>query len=321
MSKLLYITASEFSGTTLLSFLLNRHPAIATVGHTMGWSFDESEEFRCSCGERISDCPLFRHVAEAYRRNGLEFKPNDFGTAFKVSDNDAVNYYLTEALPKFNTTFLELARDTIVRSIPAYRKRIRRQIQANTVFVDAVLDYWKASCYLDNSHSPYRLRRLAKESAFDVFNLHLIRDPRGVVLSLMRNSGLSLDSAIRTWLRRQKEILRICAAIPNRIRVHYEELCLAPNRILGDVHRFLGVECQTFTGDFKDTEHHILGNRMRLSDGAIRLDEKWKREMTGEMRDTVDRELRQHARAKSDHGLATIIEYYLSEQYRHTDPD
>ena len=96
MSKLLYVCASQFSGTTLLSFLLNQHSEIATVGHTMGWSFKDPDKFRCSCGERIADCPLFRHVAEAYARAGLEFRPENFGTAFRVSTNPALNYYLTE---------------------------------------------------------------------------------------------------------------------------------------------------------------------------------------------------------------------------------
>src|SRR5210317_2164092 len=124
MSALIYLSASQFSGTTLLSFLLNQHPAIATIGHTMGWSFDDSDEFRCSCGERIADCPLFRHVAEAYCRNNLQFEPNDFGTAFRVSDNPTLNYYLTEALPKVSFTWIERSRDFLVRSVPKYRKRL-----------------------------------------------------------------------------------------------------------------------------------------------------------------------------------------------------
>ena len=118
MAKLLYLTATQFSGTTLLSFLLNQHPAIATVGHTMGWSFDDPDKFRCSCGERIADCLLFRHIAAAYEEEGLVFRPNDFGTAFRVTDNSALNYYLTEALPRTGSTRLEALRDRLVRMAP-----------------------------------------------------------------------------------------------------------------------------------------------------------------------------------------------------------
>ncbi len=316
MSTLLYVTSSPFSGSTLLSFLLNQHPAIATVGHTMGWSFKDPDEFRCSCGERIADCPLFRHIAQAYRHNGLNFRPDNFGTAFCISDNTTLNYYLTEALPKVSTSWLELQRDSLVGSIPAYKKRLHHQMLANRVFVEAVLDYWNASCFLDNSHSPYRLRRLAQEESFDVFNLHLIRDPRGVVLSLMRNRGFSIEDATRAWLRRQEQILRICNTAATTLRIHYEDLCICPGRILTDIHNFIGVDKHEFTGNFKDSEHHILGNRMRLSNGAIRLDEKWRRGLNEASRAFVEAQLQKALQRNRHTAMADIIEYYLAEKYR-----
>ncbi len=315
MAKLLYLTATQFSGTTLLSFLLNQHTAIATVGHTMGWSFDDPDEFRCSCGERIADCPLFRHIAAAYDEHGLVFRPNEFGTAFRVTGHSALNYYLTEALPRTGSTRLEALRDSVVRLRPRWRRLLERQMQANRVFVDAVLDYWNAQCYLDNSHSPYRLRRIAAAAGFDVYNLHLLRDPRGVAMSLMTNSGFSPLNAARAWLKRQGDILRISRAVANTMRVFYEELCLTPDIALRKVHAFVGLEEQAFTGNFKDTEHHILGNRMRLADGSIRLDERWKRDMRAGDRRTIEAELTGYLSRHRDTELAPIIDYYLSEQY------
>lgn len=311
MSKLLYVSASQFSGTTLLSFLLNQHSAIATIGHTMGWSFDDPDDFRCSCGKRIADCPLFCHVAMAYQRNGLAFRADDFGTAFRVSENGAVNYYLTEALPKFGVTWLELGRDRVVSFIPHYRRLLQQQLQSNKVFMDAVLDYWGADCFLDNSHSPFRLRRLAKSGIFDVHNLHLVRDPRGVALSLMKNSGFTAEAAARSWIKRHRDILRICSSIPKSIRIYYEELCESPDSILNRIYQFVGVSQQSFTGNFKNTEHHILGNRMRLSDGAIRLDEKWKRNLDPESRGRIEQELRRFLLRHRDSELGSIIEHYL----------
>ena len=315
MAKLLYVSATQFSGTTLLSFLLNQHRSIATVGHTMGWPFEDPDKFRCSCGERIADCPLFQHVAASYARAGLKFHPNDFGTSFRVSENPALNYYLTEALPKISATVLESFRDAVVRMSPRWRKRLDKQMLANRVFVDAVLDYWRADCYLDNSHSPYRLRRLAADRYFDVHNIHLLRDPRGVTMSLMKNSGLSPERGVQVWLKRQRDILRISRGVPKTLRVFYEDLCLFPDHTLRKIHEFGGLQEQAFTGNFKDTEHHILGNRMRLSDGSIRLDERWKRDMSVQERKVVEMELLRFVSRNKGSPLAMAVDYYLSENY------
>ena len=315
MPKIIYVSASQFSGTTLLSFLLNRHSEIATVGHTMGWPFEDPDAFLCSCGARIADCPLFRHIADSYTRSGLQFRPNNFGTAFAVSENGALNYYLTEAFPRISSTRLETIIDKLVRSIRSFREKLDRQTLANRVFMDAVLDYWGASYYLDNSHSPFRLRRLATDDTFDVYNLHLVRDPRGVTMSLMRNSGMSAENAVNIWVKRQLDILRISREVTNTSQFFYEELCTLPDQTLRKIYRFAGLDPQDYNGNFKDSEHHILGNRMRLSDGAIRLDERWKREMTATDRSEIERSLKENANRKEDSRLAMIVDYYLSESY------
>ena len=315
MAKILYLSATQFSGTTLASFLLNQHPAVATVGHTMGWSFEDPDKFRCSCGERIADCPLFLHVAAAYAANGLDFRPDNFGTAFRVASNPSLNYYLTETLPRLGSSALERVRDGIVNAIPVFRRRLERALMSNKVFIDAVLDYWGAECYLDNSHSPFRMRRLAQDPRFDVCNIHLVRDPRGVSMSLMTNNGLDAEAAVKAWLKRQQDILRIAATVPKNTRVFYEELCLAPDATLSRIQQFGGVPARPFTGNFKDAEHHILGNRMRLSDGAIRLDERWKRDMTVADLARVESELNRFRSAHPGHELSAIIEYYLEEKY------
>ena len=314
-TKLLYVSATQFSGTTLLSFLLNQHHDIATVGHTTGWSFQNPDEFLCSCGSRIADCPLFRHVAEAYERTGLQFKANDFGTTFRVVDNSALNYYLTESLPTISVTWLERFRDSLVKLWPSARRELSRQMLANRVFVDSVLDYWDASCYLDNSHSPFRLRRLVEECAFDVHNLHLLRDPRGVTLSLMTNSGLSAEEGINVWLRRQQDIIRVSRTVPKTMRVCYERLCLSPDIVLHEIQKFVGLKEQAFTGNFKDAGHHILGNRMRLKDGSIRLDERWKRDLSSVHIRVIEEGLKRFLKRKQGSQLSTIIDYYLSESY------
>ncbi|MCH8196354.1 MAG: hypothetical protein IIB12_09815 [Chloroflexi bacterium] len=44
---------------------------------------------------------------------------------------------------------------------------------------------------------------------------------------------------------------------------------------------FIGVSAEDRTLDFRSWDSHVLGNRLRLSDGKeISLDESWRRELT-----------------------------------------
>lgn len=85
MAKVLYIACSSFSGSTLLSFILNTHPQMTTVGHTVGYPFTPEEDFRCSCGAPLPECPFFSRMAVVFRENGLPFEYDRFGTRFGFS--------------------------------------------------------------------------------------------------------------------------------------------------------------------------------------------------------------------------------------------
>lgn len=309
--KILYICSSQFSGTTLTSFLLNSHSAIATIGHTTGWRYDSAEDFRCSCGQKIRDCPLFNHVNREFARVGLTFDPQNFGTAFSLSENFRLNRLLTGGIPLLDSSVLEHFRDRSVGCIPAFRKALARQQLANLQLMQSVTNFCGADVYLDNSHSPFRLRMLAKNPELSVRPVHLIRDPRGVTLSMMRNSKFSSNRAIDSWLRHQCNIFRIVGEVASPLVIRYESLCTNTDFELARLHTFAGVKHEVFSGDFKEKPHHILGNRMRLTDGKIRLDERWRRELPSDIRDQVEQRLMKFTRKNMTHPLSGIIHEYL----------
>lgn len=278
----------------------------------MGWPLADDPEFTCSCGAPVADCVLFSRVASAYAEAGLAFKANDFGTAFRVVGNDALNYYLTEALPWVSSTNLDRMRDTLVRCMPTWRGHIDRQRRANVLFMSTVLDALEATVFLDNSHTPYRLRHLIDIADLDIRNLHLVRDPRGVVLSMITNSNLDAVSGTRAWLRRQTDVVRYGSNIEN-LTVRYEDLCRDPNQQLSRIHSFSGLDPECFDGDFKHSEHHILGNRMRLGAGKIDLDERWRTQLRSGDRHEIERRLANFASAHPGNPLAGIINSYLED--------
>jgi hypothetical protein len=68
MPKVLFIACSSFSGSTLLSFLLNTHPDIVTAGHTIGWRYKKGEVFLLLVRARSRIVPLFSGDRQGVQR-------------------------------------------------------------------------------------------------------------------------------------------------------------------------------------------------------------------------------------------------------------
>lgn len=310
--RVLYICASQFSGSTLAAFVLNTHPDVTTVGHTMGWHFEDEEDFLCSCGKPLSKCEFFRFVAQRFSESRLPFEFNAFGTEFRLARNDRLNRYLVASLPLLQSSLLESWRDALVLAIPPMRRRLAQQLRANEVFAGAALDYHRAGVFVDNSHDPYRLSMLARMPEIDLRNIALVRDPRGVVRSCMTHAGWSAALSAKLWVRRQSDTFRILGDTGViSMTVRYEDLCEHTDDTLSAMHEFMGVPARRFDGDFSETEHHILGNAMRLRGGQIRLDERWRADLQASdiaiVNDILERakELTQHVE------LRDMIEHYL----------
>jgi hypothetical protein len=310
--KLLYVTSSSFSGSTLLAFLLNTHPDIFTVSEMEGWNYGEDEEFYCSCGNPLERCPFFNEVAHAFQRDGLPFAWRDFGTAYRLAKNERLNRYLTESLPWISNSPLERLRDGFIAHTPGFAARLRRHDQANKAFVRTALAYSKASVFVDGSKNPFRLRLLQRVRDFDLRVLYLIRDFRGVALSNMKTRGCNPRRATEIWLHDQSNILRVLAEFPGALHVYYEDLCEHVDDTLATIHRFVDLTPNAFPGSFKASEHHILGNTMRLDGEAkIRKNERWKTELSPDQLQTVTSVAEDFVNSHASHPLSGIIQHYL----------
>ena len=97
----------------------------------------------------------------------------------------------------------------------------------------------------------------------------------------------------RSWaasLARCEELRR---TIPSEswLTIRHEDLCRDPRATLARIFGFLGVSAPA--GDLRDSragDHHIIGNRMRLSKiSEIRLDERWRTELTPDQLRAIER--------------------------------
>ena len=313
MAKVLYIACSSFSGSTLLSFLLNTHPAMTTVGHTVGYPFTPEEDFRCSCGAGLPDCPFFSRMAEVFGDHGLPFQYDQFGARFGVSLRGRLSRHMTGNLPWVRSSALEKGRDAMLWSVPGLGSLYRRQLRANEVFISQALAYSGAEVYVDNSHGPYRIRHLRRSSEISLSAVHAVRDFRGVVLSFMNRRGWTAEQAMRAWLREQADIVRVFSEFDQTMTVFYEDVCAETNDALAAIHRFVGLEPQPIPDDFKSVEHHILGNVMREGTSTIRLDRRWRTDMSTADRDMIEGSARAFIDRHPGHRLSRILEHHFEE--------
>jgi hypothetical protein len=312
LPKVLFLACSAYSGSTLLSFLLNTHPEIFTVGHMEGWSFGPDEDFRCSCGESIADCPFYAYMGGKYRERGLSFDLRDFDTAYCLVRNDRLNRYLTESLPFVENSGLECFRDRVIGSLRGVARTLRRHDRANLCFIESAMAYAGASVFVDNSQSAYRLRHLRRIESMDISVVHLTRDMRGVALSNMKLRGWSPELATELWLRQQRDAARIGAEREPFKHIYFEEICESTDATLAEIHEYLGLKARPFSNDFKVGEHHILGHKMREGRSTIGKEEKWRNELTAADRRAIELTAANFAKSAAGSPVARIVEYYLN---------
>lgn len=275
-----YITSASFSGSTLLTFLLNTHPKIATIGEMKGDSMDV-EKYRCSCGEPIGRCRFWQRLVARLRERGIPFDLSDVWTqsGFRIAGAPLANRIVRH---RHRSWSLELCRDAFLALSPACRRAFGRIVRTNEVFVQAVTELTGRPIFVDASKDAIRLKYLCRIKSFRTKVIYMIRDGRGVMLSSMTHFGMSPELAAREWVSAQREIsCTLKAFAPNsRMLLRYEDLCRDPKGVMASVFRFIGVAPEEAVNDFRALEHHILGNAMRLDNRSeIQLDVRWRNEL------------------------------------------
>ena len=93
------------------------------------------------------------------------------------------------------------------------------------------------------------------------------------------------------WRRVNQACECVLARLPVErwVRVRYEDVCSDPQGAIGPIFRLLGVEPVELPEDFRQIEHHVLGNHMRLKQDRIALDEQWREALSPEDLATFER--------------------------------
>jgi hypothetical protein len=118
----------------------------------------------------------------------------------------------------------------------------------------------------------------------DVKVIHLVRDPRGNVASIMKHTKVGVRKAARQWRHYNVKADRIRRRFPSSswMLLRYEDLCQSPQGTLDRVAEFIGVEPVPITTLVAHSERHVIGNSMRLKElDEINEDLSWQPTLRG----------------------------------------
>lgn len=296
MTNVVYIMGHGYSGSTLLTFLLGTHPRIATIGE-LGIAPHAKDQFTpedylCSCKAPIRECGFWRRVREEMARRGHDFDIWDADLEFRAPGG-GVSDVLLRAVQR--GPLLETARDIGLRVVPKARHEMHRVLSRIESLIESVLKIKGSNTFLDSSKRPERAVFMRRIPSLDMRVIHLVRDGRAVSWSNIKNLGLGPQEAARSWVGDNVAAERARRYFPadRWMTLRYEDLCANPDETLYQIHKFAGLPLTNGFHFFRDADHHIIGNRMRLSaTSEIKLDESWKQALQPEQRAVIEPSVR-----------------------------
>ena len=296
----LYLAGVSYCGSTLLAFLLNTHPQIFSIGEMGPYTPFENEEYRCSCGAKLIECPFILSVKDLMENKyGVSFDPCHWNLRHEYAMGRLANLLTRGSLCSHFFSLLVALMGPLFSN---YKKVMHTYAARNEAFISAALEASGKKVFFDATKSFRRIQLLRKISHLDLKVLHLVRDPRGYVFSASKHNRKPTHIAAREWVQENEHIDNNLRRLgPHQwIRLRYEEFCRELEKSLSRLAGFAGVEPSgVLTDGFGEKEHHILGNNMRLRPDALRsvnLDEKWRDKLSADDLKIVRRIAGKHAR-------------------------
>src|SRR5688500_13393302 len=231
MTDVLYITGHGYSGSTLLTFLLDAHPQIATIGELgiaeQAKSQTTPEQYLCSCHAPVRECEFWRRVSREMKERGHEFDVWDSDLDFRAKGG-GISDVILRAVQR--GPILETARSIGVRVVPGARRELSRILSRIENLAEVVTGLKGSRIFLDSSKRPERAVFMRRIPSFDMRVLHLVRDGRAVTWSNMKNLGVGVEAAADSWVadNRAAEQARRYFPKDRWMTLRYEDLCADP---------------------------------------------------------------------------------------------
>lgn len=275
-----YLAGTSCCGSTLISFLLNAHPQILSIGEISPIAEAERNGFKCSCDVELVKCPFVLAVKDLIEKKyDIPFDVAHWELRHRYSKSSFWNRLM---IGELGHPLLNYSRDAVRTLIPSYRVRMNYCTRRNEAFIRAALEVSKKQVFFDATKIPMRIPFLQGIRGINLKVLHVVRDPRGYVSSICKKEGKSARIASQEWVKVNKNVEHNLYWLETGqwMRLRFESLCINLEKSLTLLTEFIKVkDFASKIDNYRAKPHHIIGNRMRLSsDGrkTVKLEEKWR---------------------------------------------
>lgn len=286
MTKILYISGWGRSGTTLLNSLLGQVEGFVSTGelHQI-WQRGLVQGRSCGCGLPLVECPFWRRAFD-----------EGFGGISAVDAEAAIASQRNVHTRHARRVLSALRSHTLLEKYD-YAPYLRKLYSGI-----ASVDPDNTRVIVDSSKYPTDAIVASGLPGFEVFVLHVVRDPRAVAFSWRRIKNTPDKTADGGRLRRVGMLrstmvwqyynwviaryVRRAVGASHFSQLTYEQLAARPEETLDQVIRLLG-ETPAYRPEFDGNKvevgrsHTASGNPNRFESGprAIRLDSEWESKM------------------------------------------
>ena len=219
---------------------------------------------RCSCEERVSECPHWsKIIGEVKATHGADLVKAPF--SWRISDvgleeEFGIKRTLEMAWYKFHRLIRTIAYKNADGDAGPFTSTYRQWIENRDFVAETYAKNRNVKVVVDASKDPLQMRDILKYSIMRVKVLFLTRDVRGLVWSALRSKRLTLTEEAKDWSRLNGRILKLLDHVDNNdwLHVKYESICSDPDQELTRIHDFLGVERDTLSPDEEKAKRHTV---------------------------------------------------------------
>jgi hypothetical protein len=259
-NKVVYIAGAGHSGSTLLTLLLSNHPSMVGLGeihqvlresHKSGMEYPKTKAARCSCGNSIDTCSLWKAIADEAKGKNI----TSYVDRYRLMVDTVKAQYGVDAIPVDSSKHVPFLRELL---------QVRDSIDFRVI-------------HLVRDVRSYLVSRVDLTKAYKAKGRPIAPAGKNPLLKLWMNypSYHYVD-----WYHVQRKVEGFLRE--NRIpsfRVGYEELCLSPAAMMEKICAFLEVSYSPDMVSALDTSagHVLRGNRMRHRSGNTKVmyDNRW----------------------------------------------
>lgn len=270
LPTVVYIAGYGRSGSTVLDVLLGNCPEVCAVGELFMF-FRPGETERCGCGASVADCRFWQAVRDEYRRLMGELPDDAQGLAFRRQVEGVGSLFVPRKHPRY--------------------------AESQRALLSAVVTAGGVTTVVDSSKTAIEVARrpaALRAAGMRVKVIHLIRDGRGCMWSLLRGCNRKLERgesdpqlafprlrAVLGWLQ-----ANLAALGRDTLRVRYEDLVRDPAGELARIGRFLEIDTSEVVhrlanGETLRSGHSISGNRLRHTGiNQLQADDEWREKLS-----------------------------------------